>query len=240
MNQNNNVEFIQEDEISIRELYEIFKPYLLMIVAVGIVFSMVGYLGTKFLIAPMYQSTATLIVNNRRDTSDDSITNDEITSAKNLATVYSIIIKSDAVMGPVVENTNTGITTSQLAKNVSVSAVDSTQVIRVSVKDEDPLLAQKFVNEIVKVAPDIIIDMVEAGSVRVVSLPQVPTSPVSPNTLMNAMIAGILGIMLSAGIVLVRHLMDRTFRSPDDIERYLGVPVIGIIPNIQEVSRGGK
>lgn len=239
MNDFNSVER-QEEEISLVELFGVVKPYIRLIVAISIVFALLSFLYTKVIIKPVYESSATLIVNNRKEEGNQSITNDEITSAKNLAAVYSIIIKSDAVMAPVVAETSTSLSTSQLASKVSVSAVNGTQVIKVSVRDTNPEKAKLYAEEIVTVAPQIIVDMVEAGSVKLVSNPHLPTNPISPNVKSNVLIAFALGAILSTGFVVVRHLLDRTFKAPEDVEKHLGIPVIGIIPNIASVSKGGK
>lgn len=231
-------QYTNEEEISLAELFGIIKPYLIHIILISVIFSLLSFIFTKVLIDPVYESSATVIVNNRKD-EGQSITSDEINSARNLASVYGIVIKSNAVMEPVVEAVNADITMDALTKKVSVSSVDNTQVIKISVKDTDPNLAREYTNEIIKVAPDIIVDMVEAGSVKVVSYPQTPTSPISPNTKMNVLVAGMLGFMVSVGFVFMRFLMDKTFRSPDSVEASLDIPVLGVIPNVESV-KGGK
>ena len=240
MNENNFNPHIEEEEISLSELFEIVKPNLVYIILFSIILGLGSFLVTKLASEPIYQSEATMLGNNRRDDASGNITSDEINSARNLASVYSIIIKSDAVMIPVLDSLNLDMLPSQLASKVSVSAVDNTQVMRVSVKDTEPELAQLINQEILNVAPDIIVDMVEAGSARIVSYPQIPVNPISPNLKMNVLVATMLGFMLSTGFVFVRHLMDKTFRTEKDIENQLGIPVIGVIPNVQSVKKGGK
>lgn len=227
-----------EEEISISEIFDAVKPFVLHIVIVTIVMGVLGLGYTKLFVKPVYQSSATLIVNNRKDDSG-SISNDEINSAKGLASVYSIIIKSDAVMQPVVSVVDQGVASNKLAEKVSVSSVNGTQIIKVSVSDTDPLKAKRYVDEIVKVAPSVIQEMVEAGSVKVVSQSTTPKSPISPNVKINTLMAAMLGFVVSLGAVLAVYFFDNTFRSQDEIEKYLGIPVIGVIPNVDSVSKGG-
>lgn len=227
-----------EEEISISEIFDAIKPFVLHIVIVTIVMGVLGLGYTKLFVKPVYQSSATLIVNNRKDDSG-SISNDEINSAKGLASVYSIIIKSDAVMQPVVSVVDQGVASNKLAEKVSVSSVNGTQIIKVSVSDTDPLKAKRYVDEIVKVAPAVIQEMVEAGSVKVVSQSTTPKSPISPNVKINTLMAAMLGFVVSLGAVLAVYFFDNTFRSQDEIEKYLGIPVIGVIPNVDSVSKGG-
>ena len=92
-----------------------------------------------------------------------------LTTAKNLVATYGIIVKSDTVLDQVIEELGLDMTYEQLADRVSVSAVDSTQVMQISVQDENPAEAKAIVGKIVEIAPDVIQEAVEAGSVKVIS-----------------------------------------------------------------------
>lgn len=221
-------------ELGIGDIINIIKPYILHLVFVFLIFSMCSYIFTCLLIQPVYQSSATVIVNNRRKDAT-AITGDEINSAKNLASVYSIIIKSNAVMEPVIEELNVDLSNQDLSSKVSVSAIDNTQVIKISVTDPDREMARNYVNEIIKVAPDIIVEKVEAGDIKIVSYPQVSRAPISPNIKMNVLLSGVVGVMLSLGIVILRYFLDATFKSPKEIENALGIPLLGVIPNSDSV-----
>ena len=229
----------QNEELSLEQLYYIVKPYYKLMLLVSVVCALGAFIMTSVFVKPTYQSDALLIVNNRKNDESQSVTNDELTSARNLAAVYNIIIKSDAVLEPVIEASDLGLTSSQLAKQVKVSAVDNTQVIRVSVTDTNPKRAHMVAQEIVTVAPDIITDTAEAGSVKVVSLPQVPQRPVAPNKKMNMLVAFMLGAMGTMGFVFIQYFMDKTVRSVDDIESRFGLPVVGVIPRY-DGKRGAK
>ncbi len=227
-----------EEEISLSELFSIVKPYVLHILIVSVVFSLLSFGFTKLLVKPVYESNATLIVNNRKDEAQN-ITSDEINSARNLASVYSIVIKSNAVMEPVIKSMDTDITMEELSSKITVSSVDNTQVLKISVKDTNKELAQQYTSGIIKVAPSIMVDMVEAGSVKIISEPEIPNSPISPNVKMNVLVAGMLGFMLSIGVVFIRYIMDKTYKNPRELEADLEIAVLGVIPNFESV-RGGK
>lgn len=219
-----------DDEIELSELFKLLKMNRTLIVSVTLIFTIIGFLFTQFLIKPEYQSSATLIVNNRHAESQN-ITSDEIRSAQNLASVYSIIIKSDTVLEEVIQEHQLDMSIDELSKRISVSSVDNTQVIEISSKTYDPKISQKITNSIVNIAPEFIIDMVEAGSVKVISEASFEEKPVSPNLKMNTLVSMILGLMLSTAYVLMNHMLDRRIKSEKEIERYLELPVIGIIPN---------
>lgn len=221
-----------DDEIELSELFNILKRNIKLISITALVFTVVGFLFTFFMIKPQYESQATVIVNNRRD-ENTSITNEELNSAQNLASVYSIIIKSDTVLDQVIDNLNLDATAKELSSKVTVSAVNNSQVMKISTKDFSPEEAYAITNEVVNIAPDIIIEMVEAGSVKVISNASLSENKVSPNLKMNVLISFVLGAMVSVGYVFVKHMLDNTFKSESDIEKILELPVLGIIPNVE-------
>ena len=220
------------ETIDLKEIFYIIKNNLITIIAVTIVFALIGALITAFLLTPQYEATATMIVNTRQDQTA-TITNDQITSAKNLVSTYSIIVKSDTVLNKVIKNLKLSITYETMKEKVTVSAVDATQVMQIAVQDADPALAKSIVSEIIKVAPDIIKDMVEAGSVKVISEARVGENPVSPSLKKNVAIAGLLGFVLCVGIVLLKEMLNNTFKTDEDITKHLGLVVLGVIPEVE-------
>ncbi|NCC08000.1 MAG: capsular biosynthesis protein [Clostridia bacterium] len=225
------------ETIDLCELFFIIKNNIVAIIAVTVLFAVAGGMVTMFMITPMYEASATMIVNTRQDQTAN-VTNDQINSAKNLVDTYAIIIKSDTVLSSVISDLNLDMTYSQLSSSVTVSAVDSTQVMQVSVQNADPALAKSIVAEITAIAPEIILDKVEAGSVKVISEARAGDKPVSPSLTKNVAIAALLGLVLSVGFVLLREMLNNTFKSDEDIQKNLGIPVLGVIPRVEDNDNG--
>jgi capsular polysaccharide biosynthesis protein len=222
----------EETTIEIKELLLYLKKYIIIVILAGILAGAIGFFATKLFVMPIYEASSTMIVNTRID-QNVAVTNDQITSAENLVDTYAIIIQSGAVLNPVINALDLNESLSNLQNQVSVSAVNGTQVMRIAVKDPDPQRALKIVSQIVLTAPDIIIDIVEAGSVKTIDKPTVSSSPVSPNKKMNALLAAMLGIVVSAGIFVLKFMLDNTYKSELDIKKHLDLPVLGIIPSIE-------
>ncbi|HET9913022.1 MAG TPA: polysaccharide biosynthesis tyrosine autokinase [Anaerolineales bacterium] len=66
----------------------------------------------------------------------------------------------------------------------------------------------------------------------------VPTSPIRPQPVQNALLAGAVGLMLAAGIVFLVEYLDDTIRTPEDAERLLGLPLIGYVAEMQSKGKG--
>lgn len=221
------------ETIDLRELFLLVKKNILMILAVTIASAVVGFLISAFLLSPQYEASATLIVNSREDqTAQTTITNDQITSATKLVDTYSVILTSDTVLDKAIADLELTLDYEELLDKVTVESVNGTQVMKISVQDEDPVLAQSIVANIVEQAPEIIIQTVKAGSVEVISQAKTAEEPVSPKKVLNTALAGILGLVLSLGFVLLRNVMNNKFMTDDDISKKLGLTVLGVIPQI--------
>ncbi len=222
----------QEIEIDLSEILNIVKKNLLWILASGVVVGMIGFIISVFVLTPIYEASATMIVNTRQD-QNANVTNDQLLSAKNLVDTYAIIIQSDRVLEPVIQKLNLDESYEKLVKKVSVQDVNNTQVMRIAVKDSNAEKAKAINDEIVEVAPEIIMDSVEAGSVKVISYPTISQKPVSPNVKKNTAIATLLGVLAMFGIAVLRHLNDNTFKSETDIQQQLDLPILGVIPTTE-------
>lgn len=220
------------ETIDLREIIFLLRNNAISIVASALVCALLGFLVTTFLITPQYEASATMIVNSQQNQSAANITNDMITTAKNLVTTYGIVVKSDTVLQQVIDQLNLDMTYEELQSKVAISAVDSTQVMRIAVQDANPAQAKAIVGKIVEIAPEIVRDAVEAGSVKVISDARVGDEPVSPNKMMNTAIAGLLGLALSVGAIFVKEMLNNTFKNDDDIQRHLGFTVLGVIPYV--------
>lgn len=225
--------------IDLRDLFLLLKKHLLAIVAAGVIFAAVGGLWTKFLITPQYEAYATLIVNSREDQTAGQtyITNDQITSATKLVETYSVILTSDTVLDKTIEDLGLDLTYQELKNKVSISSVNDTQVMQITVQDADPQLAQEITASIVAQAPQMIIQTVKAGSVEVISQAKAGDTPVSPSLKKNVAIAGVLGVLLCYAFFFVKYLLNNKFMTESDITNRLGLTVLGVIPSVELPER---
>lgn len=223
------------ETIDLLEVLNAVRQHLLAVILTTVILAGVGFGVSKFLITPQYEASALMIVNTRQDTTSN-VTSDQINSATKLVSTYSIIIKSDTVLQQVIDNLGLSLTYEKLAERVTVSAVDDTQVMKVTVKSDNPEWARQVCEQITVVSPDVILESVEAGSVKVISSAAVNPTPVSPNVGRNTMLGGVLGLVISVGIILLAVLLDNKIHTEDDIAKYLDLAVVGVIPEYQ----GGK
>lgn len=233
---------VENDEyvIDLRELFDLLLHNVLWIILSALVFGIAGFAYNWFYLKPVYQADSMIIVNTREE-QNVVVTNDQINSAKQLVNTYEVILKSDTVMDQVISALvnrgliqSGGMSTGSLKSKIAVSAVNNTQVMKVSALDHDPDLALAMVDEILTIAPSIIIRTVKAGSVEVVSFPKLNPNPVSPKKVRNLALCLIGGAAAAAAVIIIRELTDNTIKTDEDIRNKLGLPVLGVIPKIRE------
>ena len=226
----------ENEVIDLTEILSAVRQHLLELIFVTLAAALIGFTESKFLMAPKYESSALMIVNTRQDV-NANVTSDQINSATKLVSTYSIIIKSDTVLQQVIDNLGLNLTYAKLNKRVTVAAVDDTQVMKITVQSDSPEWARQVCEQIITVAPDVIKEAVEAGSVKVISNPSLATEPVSPNIMKNTMLAAAVGFVLVIGIIVLQVLLDNKINTEEDVTKYLDMTVLGVIP---QYDQGGK
>lgn len=75
--------------------------------------------------------------------------------------------------------------------------------------------------------------MLNVNNVRVLDRPRIPRAPVRPNVPLNIGAGILLGILLGIGTAMARAMLDRTIKTPGDVEQVLGVSFLGLIPELE-------
>ena len=219
------------DEIDLLELARLLWSHALQIAAAGIAAAVICLLVCTFVLTPRYQASVNLIVNSRQD-GNASITSDNINSARNLIDTYAVIIKSNLVLNDVIQRMGLDMTYSQLADSITVGSVNSTQIMAITVTNENPGLAGKIAQTIAEVAPDVIVEKVEAGSCKAVSDVEIDTTPVYPQTKKTMLLCALAGMVAACALLVVSHLLHNYIVDDEDVQKKLDLPVLGFIPEV--------
>ena len=111
-----------------------------------------------------------------------------------------------------------------------VDTPSDTRIVAITAKDEDPLMAMKIANCIREVASEHITNVMDIDAINVAETANVPMEKSSPSVGRWTVIAGFLGAVLVAFFVVLEYLLDDTIKSNDDVERYLGMSTLALIP----------
>lgn len=218
----------EEDEIDLRELFFAIKAKIVMILAVAILGGLISFGYTKFLVTPMYSSTTSMLVLSKETTLTSLA---DLQLGTSLTNDYKVLAVSRPVLQQVVENLSLPITYKQLGKLITINNPTSSRILEFTVEYSDPVLAADIANELAEVAADYIAEQMEVIPPNIFETGIPATVPSSPSMMKNVIIGVMIGLLLSAGTVVVLTLMDDTIKDEEDIEKYLGLPVLAAVPD---------
>lgn len=220
-----------EEEIDLMELVRLLWAHAVQIVAAAVAAAIVALLVCTFALTPKYEASINMIVNTRQEGSSN-FTSDNFNTAKNLVSTYAVIIKSNTVLNEVIDNLNLDMTYSELYGMVDVSSVDSTQIMKITVTDTDAERAGEIAQNIADIVPDVLVEKVEAGSCKTVSDIEINPNKVFPQTKKYVALAGVAGAVVVCAVLVLMHLLHDTVVDDDDVQKKLGLPVLGLIPEV--------
>lgn len=225
-----------EVEIDLLEVLFLFKKKILILLLAGLLAGSATGLFTHYLIQPVYSSTAKLYILSS-STSLTSLTDIQIGTS--LTKDYIQLVQSRPVVEKVIENLKLNRTYEQLLGEMSFSNPTDTRILVITAENTDPVLAKDIVDEFVNVSKVSIAEIMKTEEPSIAELGYIAESPVSPNLRKNIAIGAFLGIFAAAVVVLVIYLLDDTVKSSEDIEKYLGLNTLTVIP-LRENEENGK
>ena len=226
------------EEINIKDLLMYFVKKIPIILIVSIAFMMLGLIYSLMFKKPLYYGDVTLILvqENNNYNQNSALTQSDIALSQKLVTTYSEIIKIKRVLNKVIKELKLDYTFTELAGKITVSSVKDTEIIKIAVSDTDNEEAAKIANKIASVFEKEITDIYNLENVSVIDEATVQNEPYNINTIKDIVIFFVIGSVLAVGVFFVIYYFDTSIKSVEEVEKELGVPVIGTIP----LSRKGK
>lgn len=233
--ENNSIQS-DEMEIDLGRILRLLWSKVIVIILAGVCCGAVALLYSKFLVTPLYDSNTKLYVINRAN--EGTTTYSDLQSATQLTKDYQVLVTSRYVMEQVLKDLNLNMETDQLISMVTVSITTDSRVLEITVTHKDPYMAKKIVDAIAKTSAQRICDIMKIEQVNIIDEGDLPDSAVSPNTKKNILLGGALGVLLACAVIIIKFVVDDTIKSSDDIERYLGVSTLALIPVTEEMYDG--
>lgn len=226
---------MQEETISLQDIFKVLKKRIALIISITIGAMLIAGLISFFLLTPIYQGSTQILVNQTKQ-DQQTIQSSEIQANLQLINTYNVIIKSPAILNKVIERLDLDTTPTELTESISVTNANNSQVVNITVQNENPALAVDIANTVASVFQDEIPTLMNADNVNILSpavLPANPT-PVKPNKTMNVAIAMVIGLMIGVGLAFLLEYLDTTVKTEQDVEDLLGLPILGLVSPIPE------
>lgn len=226
---------IQDDEVTIdlMELFSALWAKKTIIILSAVFMALVAFVGTKMFVTPKYTSVTKLFVMTKNDDTSASATYTDLQTGSMLTKDYMELVKSRPVLEKTISKLKLDVTPEELAGMITTETPTDTRIMSISVTDDDPKEAKQIADTLRKAVSVQITEIMSADSVNTVEEGNLPTSPSSPNVKKNMMLGALLGLVISMGFIVLISILDDTVKTPDDVEKYLGLNVLTSIP-IQE------
>lgn len=222
--------YSDEIEIDLMEIFMLLLHYIWVIVIAALIVGGAAFAFSKFVITPTYESTTRILVLNRQDSSGGNVTYSDLQLGTSLTKDYPELIQSRYVVENVIELFELDTTYESFIKRIQVSTKSDSRIIDITITDPDPVLAKDIANALRDVAAERIVEVTDIQAVNKVDDANLPTRPSNPSVPKWTLIGVLLGGFLAAVVVIVRFLLDDTIKSSEDIEKYLHLSTLGLIP----------
>ena len=214
-----------EDTIDLLELFMGLLAHWTLIAATAVVGAVLMALYTFFLVTPMYKATATIYVVSR----NDSVLNfSDLQVGSELTSDYIKVFEMWEVHEKVISNLDLDYTYTDMASMLSVTNTSDTRMLDITVTN--PEEAAAIANEYADVGAKYISEKMKTDEPTLMSSARVPENPFSPNKAKNILLGLVVGFVLACAVVVLRTMLDDTYKSADDIRKYTGMVVLASIP----------
>lgn len=227
-----------EIEIDLGEVFHLVISKLGVIILSGILLGVLSIIGTMLFITPKYESTTKIMVLNKQD--NNTLTSADMQTSTQLTKDYAELIQSRTVLEGVIAQLNLDMTYKEMLNKVSVETSSDSRIVSISVTDEDPYTASEIANAVRDMAAEHIQSVMDIEAVNVVDTANIPNEKASPSLAKNGVIGGLLGVIIAMAAVIIIYLTNDTIKVEEDVERYLGLSVLGSIPFSEKKSRSKK
>jgi capsular polysaccharide biosynthesis protein len=225
--------------MEVRRYLLIVRRRLALVLAIVIAALIAGWLITPR--DTTYTATATLYVGGRSidiAPSSGEVSADRVTGFDRFITTFSVLAQTQPVAAAAVEEAGVPRSPAQVAASTKAEQVTNTNLIKLSVTDSDPAVAQALANAVAGALVDQVLGVETTGDsddpadqvLSVYEPASLPSAPNSNGQFRNLALAGLFGLIVAGALVALLEHLDIRLRTPDDVERQLELPVLAVVP----------
>ena len=127
----------------------------------------------------------------------------------------------------------------EFISNVTVTSKDDTELIEITVSNEDSKLSADIANSLAEVFREKVNQIYKIDNLSIIDIAEPSSLPYNIGTVKNIVIFAMVGLILSCGVVFLIVYFDDTVKDEKDIEALVNIPVIASIPKLEDNEEGG-
>ena len=245
-----NEEMIRNEEVSVNEgfslmeLITIIKNNIIYLIVITVVFFVLGFIYTNYFVTPMYTSSIDMIIY-VADTETSGTDTARMSTADKVSENIKEFIKFKDIIEIVIEKENLPYKWHYIREHITTKDIGAETAVTVTYEDADPVMARKIVialaNELARnintKVPGQDPDALRFAS-ETITLQNTPDynpnqEPSSPNKLLYYVISLLLGLIVGVGFIFLKETLSTRYNSKSEVERVLQLPVIALIPQLE-------
>lgn len=233
---------VESQEIDILRLLSAIWHRAWLVVVAAILCGAAAFSYATFYITPMYQSSTMLYVNNGSfSLGGSSFSVADLSASKSLVDTYIVLLKTRLTLEEVIKRADLNMSYGTLNGMISASAVNDTEVFRITVTDSDPKRATLIANTIAEVLPGRVEAVMNQSSMRIVDYAVVPGGKSSPNVTKYTSMGLLLGAAAACVLIVIIELLDDRIHDENYLIQNYNLPILASIPDFGESNgKGGS
>lgn len=228
--------------ITLKDLWDIFVRRVIWMVLAAVIVGTAFLVVDKATFTPQYQSTATLYLL-RDDEEDSSSVVDAYNSyslAMKVVNDCTYMLKSRTVVDQVISDLGLSGSYESLVGKISTSNPENTRFLEVTVRADSPETAKLIVDSLCERGRDQINNALGYEQVMLYEYGVLRSAPSNTRGMTSYLLPAAAAAVVVYAVFLIIFLLDDRIRSADDIERVLGLTVLGEIPDQKDVRKNKK
>lgn len=227
------------EEIDFKGIFNMFWSKKVQVFIFVLIFVILGCIYTIKFTTPIYSASITIILvsSNNENGENSTITTSDLTVNSKLISTYSVLINSKNVLKEVADNLNIDMDEETLKNHITVASIQNSELIKITVKNENPTYSAQIANEIARVFSEKVKELYNINNVQIMGEAEVPQTPSNINHKKDVALFAIGGFLVASIYVFLSSLLDNTIKDAQSVESEFNLPVLASIPNYE---KGGK
>lgn len=222
--------------ITLNDLWFILVNKILIIVLVSVVAVSGFFVYQKLSFVPEYESTAILYILKQNSEKNTQEALEDFSLALNVVNDCDYLLKSHSVVDEVIKRLDLDITYTDLSASITTANPENTRILKVTVVSKSPELSKKIVDNVCEIGAKRIEKAMGFKQVNLFEYGIIDRIPVNVIGITTYLIIALISAVVTYTGFLFFYLFDDKIKSDEDVQKYLGLHVIGNIPNIKDHS----
>jgi len=225
---------MNEEVIRIEDIVNILIRRWKMILSITLIATIISAIISFFIVLPKYQASTKVFIgkeNTQVEGKDQTYNNSDVEMYQKLLKTYAEVIQTNDLVEKAVDLESLGLNSQDILNNLKVTPRADTQILEIQYTSGDKVLARDILDSVTTEFIKSSTELIPNGNVKIIESVKIPENPVGPNEKTNTAIAFLFGLMISVGLSFLLEFIDNTFKTKEQMEDVLALPVLGVIPD---------